>query len=87
MWSASRGGAHRAVERIARWSGRSEARVERWLARFAAGGAAALRDATRSGRPVRADEAYLQALETALESGPSPLGLVFDVWTSERLSA
>jgi transposase len=75
------------VERIARWSGRSEARVERWLARFAAGGAAALRDATRSGRPVRADEAYLQALETALESGPSPLGLVFDVWTSERLSA
>ena len=76
------------VERIARWSGRSVARVERWLARFAAGGVGgAGRCATRSGRPVQADEAYLQAMETALESGPSPLGLVFDVWTSERLSA
>ena len=74
------------VERIARWSGRSEARVERWLARFAAGGVAALRDATRSGRPVRADEGYLRAMETALETPPGALGLTFEVWTSERLS-
>ena len=47
------------VERSARWSGRSQARVERWLARFAADGVAALSDASRSGRPVRADEGYL----------------------------
>ncbi len=74
------------VERIARWSGRSEARVEHWLARFAAGGVAALADAPRPGRPVQADGAYVEAVDAALESGPSPLGLVFDVWTSERLS-
>src|SRR5262245_14949497 len=63
------------VARIARWSGRSVATVERWLARFAEGGGAALADAPRSGRPVQADAAYLAALEAALETPPHPLGL------------
>ncbi len=75
------------VERIARWSGRSVARVEHWLARFAEGGVAALADAPRSGRPVHADAAYLAAMESALETPPAQLGFAFDVWTSERLSA
>jgi transposase len=88
------------VERIVRWSGRSVETVEHWLARFAAGGVAALSDAPRSGRPVQADlckptrasrrvqadAAYLAAMETALETPPAQLGLAFDVWTSERLS-
>ncbi len=69
-------------ERIARWSGRSVEPVERWLARFAAGGVAALADAAladaaladaaladaaRSGRPAQADAAYLAYL-AALET-------------------
>src|SRR5260370_14444464 len=74
-------------ERIARWTGRSAARVEHWLARFAQGGVDALADAPRSGRPVQADAAYLAAMEAALETHPSELGFAFDVWTSERLSA
>jgi E3 ubiquitin-protein ligase DOA10 len=45
------------VERSARWSGRSVARVEQWLARCVAGGVAALADAPRSGRRVHADAA------------------------------
>jgi transposase len=75
------------VARSARWSGRSVATVERWLARFTAGGVAALADAPRSGRPVQADAAYLAALERALETPPTQLGFAFDVWTSARLSA
>src|SRR5262249_2732844 len=75
------------VARIARWSGRSVATVERWLARFVEGGVAALADAPRSGRPVHADAAYLAAMEAALEAPPPPLGLAFDVWTSARVSA
>jgi transposase len=75
------------VERIARWSGRSVPTVAHWLARFAEGGVAALADATRSGRPVRADAAYLAAMESSLGTPPRALGLPFDVWTSERLSA
>jgi len=53
------------LDRIATWSGRSPRTVAHWLERFAAGGLPALADAPRSGRPVRADAAYRQALLTA----------------------
>ena len=73
---------------IATWSGRTPRTVRRWLGAFARGGGiGALADAPRSGRPVVADAAYLQALEDALETRPRELGLGFDAWTSERLSA
>jgi transposase len=75
------------LERIARWSGRAVETVAYWLARFVEGGVEALADAKRSGRPVRADAAYLAAMETALETPPSTLGLACDVWTSDRLAA
>jgi len=72
---------------VARWSGRTPRTVRRWLTRFVEGGAAALVDAPRSGRPVEADAAYLAALDAAVETPPPTLGLPFDVWTSPRLSA
>jgi transposase len=75
------------VERIARWSGRAVETVTHWLARFAAGGGAALGDAPRAGRPVQADAAYLAAMETARETPPTALRRTFDVWTCERLAA
>jgi transposase len=75
------------MERIARWSGRSVETVEHWLTRFAEGGVGALADAPRWGRPVQADEAYLAATESALETPPKQLGLAFDTWTCERLRA
>lgn len=72
---------------ITAWTGRTPATVRRWLARFRAGGIAALADAPRAGRPPKADAAYLAALETAVETPPREQGLPFDVWTSARLSA
>lgn len=72
---------------IARWSGRQRRTVRRWLARFAAGGAAALVDAPRCGRPPAADAEYLTALDVAVQTSPATLGLPFDVWTSPRLAA
>jgi len=78
---------------VGRWSGRTARTVERWLRAFAVGGAAgiaavaAVADAPRHGRPVKADAAYLAALEHAVETPPPSLGLPFDVWTSPRLSA
>jgi transposase len=72
---------------IARWSGRTERTLRRWLGRYVAGGVAALADAPRSGRPVAADAAYRQAAEAALGRSPRTLELPFDVWTSARLSA
>ena len=73
---------------IAAWSGRKPRTVRRWLGAFATGGGSgALADTPRSGRPALADAAYLGALEEAVETPPRRLGLGFDVWTSERLSA
>ena len=72
---------------IAAWSGRTVRTIKRWLRRFAAGGAAAVADAPRPGRPPRAAAAYRQALEQAVQTPPRDLGLPFDVWTSARLSA
>src|SRR5688500_12863577 len=72
---------------VVRWSGRGARTVERWLVAFAAGGIAALADAPRRGRPVRAHAAYLAALERAVETSPRLLGLLFDTWTRPRLSA
>ena len=75
------------VQMIAQWSGRSPRTVRHWLQRFTGGGPAALLDAPRSGRPVQADAAYLQALDAALATPPTALGLPYDVWTSARLVA
>lgn len=72
---------------IMAWTGRSARTVRRWLEQFASGGASALADAPRSGRPPQADAAYLEALERAVDMPPPSLGLPFDVWTSARLSA
>jgi transposase len=72
---------------VARWSHRTERTVERWLRVFATDGIAALADAPRSGRPARADAAYHVALERAAATAPQTLGLLFDTWTSDRLSA
>ena len=75
------------LPQVEAWSGRTAATIRRWAGRFASGGVAALADAPRGGRPRRADEAYLAALEAAVETLPRELGLPFDVWTSARLSA
>ena len=75
------------LDRIARWTGRSQRRIQYWLRQFAVHGVEALADQARPGRPVKADSAYLSALERAVTTAPSELNLPFDVWTSERLSA
>ena len=72
---------------VAAWSGRTPRTVRRWLGAFAGGGIGSVADAPRPGRPVVADPAYLSALEEAAQTSPRELGLGFDVWTSQRLSA
>src|SRR5438094_48096 len=75
------------VAGIAQWVERSLPTVRLWLRRYRDGGVAALADAPRAGRPVKADRTYLQALEATVETPPPSLDLPFDVWTSDRLSA
>ena len=75
------------IAAITQWSGRSARTVRHWLQRFVTAGPAALLDASRPGRPVQADAAYLHALDAALDTTPAALGLPYDVWTSARLTA
>jgi transposase len=72
---------------IAAWSGREPETISHWLRRYLGQGLNGLADAPRTGRPVRADAAYMEALEIAMATAPRALGLLFDVWTSARLSA
>ncbi len=75
------------LHQVCAWSGRSPRTVCRWLAAYQTGGVVALNDAPRSGRPCRADAAYLVALDAAVETDPRAVGQGVDVWTSARLSA
>lgn len=75
------------LSEVARWSGRTERTVLRWLRSLAAGGIVALADAPRGGRPANATAAYRAALERAVTTSPREVGLLFDTWTSARLSA
>src|SRR5215210_4576721 len=52
----------------------SEATVRQWLGRFAAGGAAGLRDLPRSGRPRKADAAARGQIRRIVERPPSAAG-------------
>lgn len=48
-------------------------------------GIAGLANQPRKGRPPKADAAYCQKLEEALEKEPSEYGYGFTIWTTDRL--
>ncbi len=56
-----------------------------WHKRWREHGIAGLRDGHRTGRPAKADEAYLDELGRLLESDPRDEGLPFTIWTINRL--
>jgi len=47
-------------------------------------GIAGLRDGHRTGRPTKADQAYVKELERVLQLDPRTLGLPFTIWTLNR---
>lgn len=56
-----------------------------WHKRWREQGIVGLRDGHRTGRPAKADQAYLKELERVLEIDPRTLGLPFTIWTINRL--
>lgn len=57
-----------------------------WRVRWLEGGIEGLADQPRSGRPAKADTAYIQALEQCLQQDPHTFGYAFSVWTVERVA-
>jgi transposase len=60
--------------------------IHRWLARFEAGGLAALAPQERSGRPPRWDETYEVALVATVRHDPRWYGLDHSNWTCTLLA-
>jgi transposase len=56
-----------------------------WHRRYRAAGVAGLVNQAKSGRPAKADDAYLDALAHALAADPRTLGYAFSVWTINKL--
>jgi transposase len=56
-----------------------------WHKRWREQSLVGLRDGHRTGRPAKADQAYLKELERVLEIDPRTLGLPFTIWTINRL--
>jgi len=56
-----------------------------WHKRWREHGIAGLRDRHRTGRPSKADQAYIHELGRLLDSDPGGLGLSFTIWTINRL--
>lgn len=59
--------------------------VYAWHKRWRKQGITGLRDGHRSGRPTKADDAYLKELDRLLELDPRTLDLPFTIWTINRL--
>ncbi len=56
-----------------------------WHRRYRQDGLVGLQDRPRSGRPHKADQAYVTRLEQLLETDPRTLDLPFNIWTINRL--
>lgn len=72
---------------IAQMQAVSKPTIYGWYDRWVAGGVEGLANRPKSGRPLKADDAYTMALQEVLEKEPSELGYDFTIWTIDRLRA
>ena len=74
-------------EEIAKMQAISKPTVYGWYDRWRSEGVEGLASRPKSGRPLKADDAYTAALEKAIDHEPSAAGYDFTIWTIERLRA
>lgn len=72
---------------VAKMQGVSLPSIYSWIGRFRSGGVEELANRGKSGRPLKADDAYTEALLEVIEKDPSELGYDFRIWTIDRLRA
>lgn len=70
---------------VAELSSVSVPTVYDWHHRFQEGGVDGLANRPKSGRPPKANEAYVELLEKVIEQDPEELGYAFTIWTAARL--
>jgi len=63
----------------------SQPTVYDWHHRWQQKGIEGLANRPKSGRPVKANQTYVDVLEQIVEQDPQELGYAFSIWTTERL--
>ena len=74
-------------EQVAEMQAVSKPTIYGWIDRWRSGGVEGLANRPKSGRPLKADDAYSLALLEVIEKEPSELGYDFTIWTIDRLRA
>jgi transposase len=72
-------------EKIAEMHAISKPTVYGWYDRWRSGGVEGLANRPKSGRPLKADDAYTAALLEVIDKDPSEVGYDFTIWTAARL--
>jgi len=63
----------------------SQPTVYDWYHRWQSNGLEGLANRPKSGRPVKANQGYVELLEQVVEQDPQEQGYAFSIWTAERL--
>lgn len=74
-------------DQVAEMQAVSKPTIYGWIDRWRSGGVEGLANRPKSGRPLKADDEYSQALQEVIEKEPSELGYGFNIWTIDRLRA
>lgn len=74
-------------EQVAEMQAVSKPTIYSWFNRWRSNGIDGLAIRPRSGRPSKADEAYILTLAEVIEKDPEEFGYDFTVWTVDRLRA
>lgn len=74
-------------EQIAEMQAISKPTIYGWYDRWVSGGVEGLANRPKSGRPLKADDAYTTTLLEVIDKEPSECGYDFVIWTIDRLRA
>jgi putative transposase len=75
----------KAPQDVAEFLSVSQPTVYDWHHRWQRQGIEGLANRPKSGRPVKADQNYVELLEQVVEQDPEELGYAFTLWTRDRL--
>ena len=75
----------KAPQAVAEFLSVSQPTVYDWHHRWQDQGLEGLANRPKSGRPVKANQNYVEILEQVVEQDPQALGYAFSIWTTERL--
>jgi transposase len=75
----------KAPKEVAEFLSVSQPTVYDWHHRWQDQGREGLANRPKSGRPLKANETYVEILEQVVDQDPQALGYAFSLWTTERL--